>query len=313
MRLELSSTPTVQQEEKLRAYWMTELLDSISSVGASYEPQLLSPPLDPIMPCSDLVWGFDEETISEYLQRPSHHPSAFSLCIILAVNELSKVHTFLQQPVIMQDFEQRDNWQSEAQRIGEKLGMWRDEFVAAVFRLINAEYGQIRSGEMDPYIVLTNCVLNSAIITLFQRRTPCPEGIEQDIDPWAFASSRCVYACENTTFKVRQMHEDELLTCHPHLVFSIFVAARFYLVHSKALDANVPTNLHSLAFALHTCSEQWPFARTCESAIRIAIAEYRTPVADCKVPPQFYDLKSSTLEIIDALQSWAESQPSDTS
>lgn len=290
---------------------MTEMLDSISAVGASCEPQLQTPPLDPVMPCSDLIWGFDKDTISEYLIRPSHHPSAFSLCIILAVNELSKVHRFHQKPVAMHDFEQRDDWQSEAQRIDEKLSMWRDEFIAAVFRLINAEYGQIRSGEMDPYIVLTNCVLNSAVITLLQRRTPCPQGVEQDVDPWAFATSRCVYACENTAFKVRQMHEDELLTCHPHLVYSIFVAARFYLVHSKALDANVPINLHSLAFALHTCSERWPLARRCETTLRIAVAEYRTPVAECKVPARFYDLKYSTLDILVILQDWADSQPTE--
>ena len=112
-------------------------------------------------------------------------------------------------------------------------------------------------------------------------------------------------------FKIRQMHEDELLICHPHLIFSIFVAARFYIVHSKALDADVPVNLHSLAFALHICGKRWPLARIYETAIRIAVAEYRTPIAQSTVPKEFYDLRYSTLEIVDALIAWTGSMSPD--
>lgn len=95
------------------------------------------------------------------------------------------------------------------------------EFVAAVFRLINAEKMDQRRAEMDAYVVLTNCVLNTAIIQLFQRRTTRPQSVEQLVDPWAFANNRCVYACENTAFKIRQMDEEELLLCNPHLIFSV--------------------------------------------------------------------------------------------
>lgn len=160
---------------------------------------------------------------------------------------------------------------------------------------------------MDPYIVLTNCVLNTAIITLLERRTSCPKGVEQDTEPWPFANSRCSYAAENTAFKCRQLSEEELLSCHPHLIFSIFVAARFYIVNSKALDSNVPVNLHSLSFCLHTCSKRWLLARTCETVIRTAVAEYRTPVSESKVPRVFYDLRNSALDILGALQTWVAS------
>jgi hypothetical protein len=106
-------------------------------------------------------------------------------------------------------------------------------------------------------------------------------------------------------YKVRQMHEDELLVCHPHLLFSIFVAARFYIVYSKALDADVPTNLHSLAFALHSCGKRWPLARVYQTAIRTAVAEYRTPVSSSTLPRPFYDLRYSTLEVMHPLKTWA--------
>lgn len=296
----------VAKEEEIRAYWMVETLDSMSALGARYTVPASMTPGNPLLPCSDSLWAFPEITMRENQIRPYHYCSAFSLCAIMASTELSRVHEFLLRPVDMKDYEQRDLWQTEAQHIDERLTNWRDEFVAAVFRLINAEFTHQDRPEMDPYIVLTNAVLNTAVITLFQQRAPCPAGIQQEVDAWTFASNRCVYAAENTAFKVRQMEEEELLVCHPHLIFSIFVAARFYLVHFKAMDANVPSYLHSMAFALHVCGKRWVLARRYEKIIRVAVAEYRTPIATSTVPKAFFDLRLTTLEISGALMAWID-------
>jgi hypothetical protein len=309
-RLPTFTNTIVEDEEKIRAYWMIETLDSISTVGMRYNIGNSSLARPPLLPCSDSFWAHPEPVLIDESIRPYNYCSAFSLCVILATSELSHVHDFLQRKAAIERFEERDAWQIEAQRIDERLTAWRDEFVAAVFRLINAEYTRYERGEMDAYVVLTNCVLNTAVITLLQQRVASPE---QLAEPWAFASNRCVYASENTAFKVRQMDEDELSICHPHLIFSIFVAARFYIVHSKALDANVPTNLHSLAFALHVCGKRWPLARVFELIIRVAVAEYRTPVAQSKVPKEFYNLRLTTFEISDLLVTWAESAGADIS
>ena len=56
-------------------------------------------------------------------------------------------------------------WQSAAQRLDERLAIWREEFVAAVFRLINTESPQDEHAEMEPFIVLTNCILNMFVIS----------------------------------------------------------------------------------------------------------------------------------------------------
>jgi hypothetical protein len=306
-RLQQFVNTIVAQEEKIRAYWMIEMLDSMSALGARYTTPSSLTPGNPLLPCSDSAWAYPAAVLTETQIRPYHYVSAFSLCVVLSTNELSKVEEFALTPVDMTNFEERDAWQSNAQVIDERLTGWRDEFVAAVYRLINAEFPHHDRAEMDPYIVLTNCVLNAAVITLLQRRALCPAGVEQSVEPWTFASTRCIYASENTAFKVRQMEEDELLVCHPHLISAIFVAARFYLVHSKAMDANVPTNLHSLAFALHMCGKRWRLARAYEKVIRIAVAEYRTPIAESSVPKDFYDLKMTALEVSDTLVGWVES------
>ena len=312
-RLPTFTNTTVENEERLRAYWMIETLDSISTIGVRYDIGHPTASRSPLLPCSDSFWAYPEPVLADATLRPYNYCSAFSLCVILAVSELSNVHSFLKRKVAMDVFEEKDAWQVEAQRIDERLTAWRDEFVAAVFRLINAEYIRHERGEMDPYVVLTNCVLNTAVITLLQQRVACPEGVDSLAEPWAFASNRCVYASENTAFKVRQMDEDELSICHPHLIFSIFVAARFYIVHSKALDANVPTNLHSLAFALHVCGKRWPLARVYEHIIRVAVAEYRTPVMQSTVPKEFYNLGLTTFEVSDVLVAWVEGPGADIS
>lgn len=125
-----SNYTSVDQEEKLRSFWMTEMLDSLTHLGASYSVGLPGTPLDPVLPCSDTVWGLPEDIMREQQLPPSPYHSAFSLCIIHAVSELPRVHEFLRKPVNMADFEQRDAWQSEAQRIDERLTTWRDEFVS---------------------------------------------------------------------------------------------------------------------------------------------------------------------------------------
>src|ERR1700709_2079755 len=96
--------------------------------------------------------------------------------------------------------------------------------------------------------------------------------------------------------KIRRIDDDELRIGNPHLIFSIFVAARFYLgmhirfwiaskpsltlstVYAKALDADVPSNLRSLLHALHMCGQRWTLARRYEKVILTAVAEHGTSV-----------------------------------
>lgn len=78
------------------------------------------------------------------------------------------------------------------------------------------------------------------------------------------------------------------------------------IVYCKALDADVPANLHTLAFTLHSCGKRWKLARQYETIIRTAVAEHRSPIAQCVLPVEFYDFRYSTLEITDLLKETAE-------
>lgn len=70
-------------------------------------------------------------------------------------------------------------------------------------------------------------------------------------------------------------------------------------VYSKALEADVPANLRSLAYYLHSCGKRSSQARRYEVMIRTAVAEHRSPLSQCVLPSSFYDLRLSTLDIAD--------------
>lgn len=139
---------------------MSEMLDSMSTVGVDWDTGASPPIPNGILPCSDSLWAFPEHIINVWSFGQFRYSSAFSLCIIFSTNELWGILRFLQKTWDLSNTHDRIQWQTEAQKIDERLTAWREEFVAAVYRLINAEYAEEERAEMDPNIVLTNCVLD---------------------------------------------------------------------------------------------------------------------------------------------------------
>lgn len=150
----------IDKEERVRAYWMTEILDNISTLGSGWNTSISPPEVTATLPCSDSIWAFPEHIINIWSMGEFHFSSAFSLCIILSASELWHVHRFLQSSFNLRISEQWHRFRSESQQIDERLTTWRGQFVAAVYRLINAEHAQEERAEMDPNIVLTNCILD---------------------------------------------------------------------------------------------------------------------------------------------------------
>jgi hypothetical protein len=112
---------------------MTEMLDSMSTLGAGWNvPMILALP-DSVLPCSDSLWAFHEHIINVWSFGDFKYSSAFSLCNILVASELGAVHAFLRKPLSLSIDGQREAWQSEAQQLDERLTNWREEFVLLFF------------------------------------------------------------------------------------------------------------------------------------------------------------------------------------
>lgn len=157
----LTEGSIIEQEEAIRAYWMTVMLDSISTVGLSSRLSSVQVPKTAFLPCSESIWGQLTPLIDRRAPTQVQYPSMFSLCVMLAVEELGAIHRFSTKSYDTKSMQEKQEWQTEAQKLDERLTNWREEFVAAVFRLINSEKGCLPQGEMEPLITLTNCVLNT--------------------------------------------------------------------------------------------------------------------------------------------------------
>lgn len=139
---------------------MIEMLDSVFALGVTSQLSVAPVPLAAKFPCSDTLWDLQEPFREEAPFRNLRYSSGFSMCICLCNVELGAVHRFQQTVRESSEMTGGFEWQSAAQRLDERLTIWREEFVAAVFRLINTEFPHDPRAEMEPFIVLTNCFLN---------------------------------------------------------------------------------------------------------------------------------------------------------
>nr|L7WMF9.1 RecName: Full=Notoamide biosynthesis cluster transcriptional coactivator notQ'; AltName: Full=Notoamide biosynthesis cluster protein Q' [Aspergillus versicolor]AGC83588.1 transcription factor [Aspergillus versicolor] len=237
------SDTKIDHEERLRAFWMIEMLDSIFALGLPSYPPTTAAPLGAILPCSDTAWALQDHFGECVPFHDLQYSSGFSMCISLCTVELAPVHQFQHSVIQTGAMAGGPEWQSAAQRLDERLTIWREEFVAAVFRLINAECPHDARAEMRP-----------AVITLLQSQTSLPEGVGQETEPWPYANHRCMYACENMAAKIRRMEESELESCSPCLVLPIFAAARFYIAvaehRTPALQSALPIEFYDLRYAV---------------------------------------------------------------
>ncbi|KAF2731017.1 hypothetical protein EJ04DRAFT_554997 [Polyplosphaeria fusca] len=288
----------VNREERIRAYWMTEVLDGSSTVGAAWNLNISRPENTGLLPCSDTIWAFPEAVISAWSFGDFEMTSAYSLYVMLVTNELFHVHSFLQQSFDTQSATERVRWQNECRAVDERLVDWRGKLALRM----SAESGN----SYDPNVVLTQCTLDLATISLYQRLALPPPGLEEAQGPWYHAIQRCLDACDSLTSTLRTISDPHLETICPLIISSLFVAARFFLVHAKTLSVEIPRNLDLLVYSLKTLALRWSLARRLEKVIRTATAEHKLPTGMSSLPVQFYDLQYSYLDIDEALRVWAE-------
>ena len=75
----------------------------------------------------------------------------------------------------------------------------------------------------------SNTYMNSAIIALYQRLALPPKGLAEVHGPWYHAIQTCLNACDDMSTVIRAINDADLENMSPHMIFCIFVAARFYL------------------------------------------------------------------------------------
>lgn len=158
--LPLPST-LVSQEENVRAYWMTEILDSSSTLGVAWNLNLPQPIEHALLPCNNAIWSFSEAAMGIWPPDDLEFSSSFSLYISLVNNELWYVHNLLQQAYDMRSAEDRPKAQLDCQAVDDRLLEWKENAGSIVFAP-NALFGQ-SAGSFDPNLLMARCMFNTSV------------------------------------------------------------------------------------------------------------------------------------------------------
>ncbi|KAK7189622.1 hypothetical protein DPSP01_013435 [Paraphaeosphaeria sporulosa] len=290
----------VDREEKIRAYWMAEVLDGASTVGAAWNITISQPEDDGLLPCSDAAWAFPEAVISAWPFDDLAMSSTYSLYVMLVTNELYHVHHFLQQSYDLQLADERARRRENCQIIDEGLKDWRARFAAT-----QLQFNTDIDDHYDPNTTLIQCVLDLATISLYQGLIFPP--LEGTPGTWNHAIRRCLEACDSMTNLLQDVLDTDLENMSPLIIQCIFVAARFCILHAKIFDIEPSHKIAFFPIKLEVCGRRWPYAQRLLKVLRTAVASYDPSNGTATtIPVQFYDFMYAYLDIDEALRIWAE-------
>ncbi|WAO95906.1 Zn(2)-C6 fungal-type domain-containing protein [Fusarium falciforme] len=301
-------TTAVEREEKIRAFWAIDALDSASTLGVAWHLTVSRPEPAANLPCDEEIWRFPESVIDMYQFGSSEAPSSFSLYVRLVTNELWHVHNFLQQscePFSIISLSQR---QEECDSVYQRLKSWQNDF-EQLLTVHTPLYTDLltHSGTptQQPNSILIHCTIHSAIISLHQRLIFPVSLTDEDATHWEAAAERCLSSCDQMAEVIRGANDDTLGIINPHVIYCVFIAARFYLIYSKAMDLPLPNKLYLFIYALRVCGQIWHLAKLLHTVLEVASAEHAGSQVSHPLPVEFFDLQYFSLDIHAALRIWA--------
>lgn len=107
----------VDQEERIRAYWMIEILDSSSTIGASWNFGLFQQNGSDLVPCSDELWSLKDYDTMDLLD-PS---TSFATYANFIAGHIWHVHAFVQEIFDPQSPESQQKWQERCYSLDTRL------------------------------------------------------------------------------------------------------------------------------------------------------------------------------------------------
>ena len=151
---------SIEREERVRAYWMTEALDGYSTLGTSWNLGLLRPPLTKVLPCNEDDWECTEPMVDFLAFGDFESPSSFALYVSFVTNELFEVHHFLQQSFQTTTPEECETWDREFRKVEGYLKEWRTRNMGIAGPYASYVSSPGRTIRFDPTIVLANTGYN---------------------------------------------------------------------------------------------------------------------------------------------------------
>ena len=300
----------VERESKVRAFWAADALDSASTVGVAWHLSVSQPELSASVPCDDEIWQFPESVLAAYPFSSLGAPSSFSLFVRLATNELWHVHNHLQQTYDPSSAEALRKRQSDCDTVYRRLMDWHSDF-EQMLTLSSPIYTDLfasgGSTTQHPNSILIHCTVHSAIISLYQRfaaSSDLPAEVDGQ-DSMRRAADRCLSSCDKIASVVKGVNDAVLESTNPHVIYSVFIAARFSLIYPRIMGLPLPNRLYLLVYALRVCGHRWALARQLHLILEQAMVEISGSwPSQNQLPTEFWDLQYFALDIHEALRQW---------
>jgi hypothetical protein len=302
----------VEREEKVRAFWMIEALNSVSTLGAAWNLSVYRPKPGAAVPCDDEIWDNPELMMDTYLFGSSATPSSFSLFASLATERLWQLHQFLQESYSPESSTDLDGRRANWDTMNQSLISWKAEFegILAYSSPLYSDLSLLNNSASPPQgqhpnSILILCTIHSAVISLHQRSIFPIAGASGSNPPWPSACERCLASCDEMVEAIRGASDKTLKTMTPHILSYIFITARFYIIYSRAIGTAVPEKLYLLIYSFNVAAKRWPLARDFKYVLESAVGEcWSGQNTSPSLPDEFYDLQYLGWDIYNALRRW---------
>lgn len=286
----------IEDESRRRLFWMIYLLDRYATLATAFEFALDDREIDRTLPCRDDLWMKNQKVetrwSSDHQQQlydahhephnaespdfKANHPQnlgAFSYYIEM-LGILSKIHTFLKQPVDISALSDVEQWQMRYKELDNTLTSWKfglpGEFgnMAKLFQPGSAK-------QINCSWVMLHATYHTAVIRLHSSAA-YPTTRSPIFHPSYSASQRCHGAVENIQALGEFVTSNGLLSkLGPPFAFTLWVAARLLLVHGSTVEHKLSPQLPFFVDCLREMGRYWPVAARYCNLLERVLDEYR--------------------------------------
>ncbi|KAG6316977.1 hypothetical protein E4U22_006645 [Claviceps purpurea] len=282
----------IEEESRRRLFWMTYILDRYATIATAFEFALADKEIDRTLPCRDDLWMQNQRVDTKWFKARVHHgvlpvpeicqpvnlgPLAYYIEIL---GILSKIHTFLKQPVDISAPGDVEQWQRHYKELDDQLTTWRyglpvelgdmtKIFQHTTSNTINNNTNTSNNNTSNNNSNTTttnttsrtpNCILimlhatfHTAVIRLHSSAA-YPTTRSPIFTPSYHASQRCNSAVQKIITLSELVLQNNLLTkLGPPFAWTIWVSARLLLVHSSTVGLE-HLQQHSSTTTCTTCT-----------------------------------------------------------
>ncbi|KAK3998085.1 fungal-specific transcription factor domain-containing protein [Cladorrhinum sp. PSN332] len=262
----------IEEESRRRLFWMVYLLDRYATIATAFEFALDDREIDRALPCRDDLWFKNQKVETRWfhveggrnpraplqsVDNPENLGAFGHYVEILSI--LSKIHTFLKQPVDIAALSDVEQWKRRYKDLDSMLATWKFQ--------LPGEYGNMAkmfqtgpAKNVNCGWVMLHATYHTAVIRLHSSAA-YPTTRSAIFTSSFSAAQRCHQAVENIAALGEFVISNGFLPkLGPPFAFTLWVAARVLLVHGSTVENRISARIRFFVETLGEMGRYWPVA-----------------------------------------------------